>query len=192
MKLLIGTFSIVNVKSRVTCNNMLRKQLRAIHSTALRHNTVYPFSKEAVVSNRADTPSASLRKGKGLIEYVRRELVPPEKREWLKTLFARNHPERLLPGSVLSVTQTQAPTNFTGVLIGLRRRGLDSSITVRNVVQRVGVEIQVFLGSPHLKDIQVLQRADGHGGSKRARRAKLYYLRDAPDKMSSISNNFKR
>jgi large subunit ribosomal protein L19 len=165
---------------------------RAIHSTTPRPIATYIFSKEAVVSSCPSDPSAALRKGKGLIEHVRRELVPSEKREWLTTLFARNHPNRLLPGSVVSITQTHAPTNFTGILISLRRRGLDSSIILRNVVQRVGVEIQVFLGSPHLKEIKVLQRADGKSGSKRARRAKLYYLRDAPDKMSAISTNFKR
>jgi large subunit ribosomal protein L19 len=169
-----------------------RLGIRAIHSTASRYTSTYPFAKEATLSNRIEPVTKPLLKGKGLIEQVRQELVPPEKREWLKTLFARNHPDRLLPGSVVSITQTHAPTNFTGVLISLRRKGLDSSIILRNVVQRVGVEIQVFLGSPHLKEIKVLQRADGKSGSKRARRAKLYYLRDAPDKMSTISTNFKR
>jgi len=168
-----------------------RLGVRAIHSSR-RTATTYAFSKEATVSNHTEPPTKALLKGKGLIDHVRQELVPPEKREWLKTLFARNHSDRLLPGSVVSITQTHAPTAFTGVLISLRRKGLDSSITLRNVVQRVGVEIQVFLGSPHLKEIKVLQKADGKSGSKRARRAKLYYLRDAPDKMSTISTNFKR
>lgn len=165
---------------------------RAIHSSSKRNSSNYIYSKEAIVSDNSSVPTRALLKGKGLIEQVRKELVPPEKRNWLKTLFARNHPERLLPGSVISITQTHAPTSFTGVLIGLRRRGLDSSIIIRNVVQRVGVEMQVFLGSPHLKDIKVLQKADGSSGSRRARRAKLYYLRDSPEKMSSISTNFKR
>jgi large subunit ribosomal protein L19 len=169
-----------------------RLGIRAIHSTTSKYTASYPFSKEAIVLTSTEIPTPALRKGKGLITHVRQNLVPPEKREWLKTLFARNHPERLLPGSVVSITQTHAPTNFTGVLIALRRRGLDSSIVLRNVVQRVGVEIQAFLGSPHLKEIKVLQRADGRSGSKKARRAKLYYLRDAPDKMSTISTNYKR
>lgn len=169
-----------------------RVGIRAIHSSTSQRAAGYAFSKEAIVLNSSDVPTPALRKGNGLIEHVRQSLIPPEKREWVKTLFARNHPERLLPGSIVSITQTHAPTSFTGVLIALRRKGLDSSIIVRNVVQRVGVEIQVFLGSPHLKEIKVLQRADGKSGSKRARRAKLYYLQDAPDKMSTISANFKR
>lgn len=166
--------------------------VRAIHCSPQRKTSTYIYSKEATTADNSSIPTRALLKGKGLIEHVRKELVPPQKREWLKTLFARNHPERLLPGSVISVTQTHAPTSFTGVLIALRRRGLDSSIVLRNVVQRVGVEMQVFLGSPHLKDIKVLQKADGSSGSRRARRAKLYYLRDSPEKMSSISTNFKR
>jgi large subunit ribosomal protein L19 len=49
------------------------------------------------------------------------------------------------------------------------------------------VEMQVFIGSPHLKDIKVLQQP-----AKRARRAKLYYLRDSPEKMSSIAAGYKK
>ena len=150
----------------------------------------YPFSSNARFSSPLPTePSQPPLRGQGLMELVRKELLPPKKRQWLRTMFHRNHPDRLLPGSVISVVQNHPPTNFTGVLIGLRRRGCDSSIILRNVIQRVGVEIQIFLGSPHIKQITVLQKADGKQ-ARRARRAKLYYLRHAPDKMTTISSSY--
>lgn len=108
----------------------------------------------------------------------------------LATLFSRRHPDRLLPGSVLTVTSIHAPTTFTGVLLAIRRRGSGTSFVLRNVIQRTGVEMRFFVGSPHLKDIKVVQKArrstsqSGRGGM---RRAKLFYLRDSPEKMSQIS-----
>src|ERR1700742_4101569 len=77
----------------------------------------YPFSKVAtIVRDPTAQPTQSLKNGKGLMVHVRQQLIPPDKRPWLKTLFARNHPQRLLPGSIVNITQTHAPSNFTGVL----------------------------------------------------------------------------
>jgi large subunit ribosomal protein L19 len=47
--------------------------------------------------------------------------------------------------------------------------------------------MQFFVNSPHLKEIKVLQKPP----KGRMRRAKLYYLRDAPDKMSMLAGNKK-
>jgi len=104
-------------------------------------------------------------------------------------LFSRRHPERLLPGSVVAVTLAHAPTSFSGVLLSVRRRGPDTSFVLRNIVHRTGVEMQFFVNSPHVKEIRVIQRAGGGGGKegRRMRRAKLFYLRDSPEKMSEIS-----
>lgn len=71
--------------------------------------------------------------------------------------------------------------------MSVRRRGPDTSFVLRNIVQRTGVEMQFFVNSPHLKDIKVVQRARVGKDVKRTRRAKLFYLRDSPEKMSEIS-----
>ena len=150
----------------------------------------YPFSNVAILPPQPKTPvTPSLRKGKGVMEYIYKTLPAPEKQALITTLFSRRHPSRLLPGSVLTVTLAHAPTSFSGVLLGIRRRGPDTSFVLRNVVQRTGVEMQFFVNSPHLKEIKVVQRAGGGGGKegRRMRRAKLFYLRDSPDKMSEIS-----
>jgi large subunit ribosomal protein L19 len=155
----------------------------------------YPFSKTAIIVPKPpETPLEPLLRGKGLMSYLYQTLPSPQKQKLLSTLFSRRHPDRLLPGSVLTVTLTHAPTTFSGVLLSIRRRGTDTSFTLRNIVQRTGVEMQFFVNSPHLQDITVVSRAGGGGGreSRRQRRAKLFFLRDSPEKMSMISAGLQR
>ncbi|KAG1755930.1 hypothetical protein EDB19DRAFT_1892111 [Suillus lakei] len=157
---------------------------------------VYPFSKAVILPPPPAIPASqveALRQGKGIMAYLQKSLPHPTKQQWLATWFARRHPDRLLPGSVLSVTLEHAPTTFSGVLLSIRRRGPDTSFTLRNVIQRTGVEMQFFVNSPHVKDIKILQRAGGGGGKegRRQRRAKLFFLRDTPEKMTAISAGVK-
>jgi large subunit ribosomal protein L19 len=124
-----------------------------------------------------------LKLGKGLMPYILKTLPTPSKRDMLRQLFSRSSPNQILPGSIVSVTTDQAPGQFSGVVLAIRRRGPDTSFVVRNVIQRVGVEMQFFVNSPLLKEIKVLQKPP----KGRMRRAKLYYLRDSPEKMSLIA-----
>lgn len=86
-----------------------------------------------------------------------------------------------------------APNVFSGVVLSIRRRGPDTSFVLRNVVNRTGVEMQFFPASPHITDIQVIRKEGSGGGraGRRARRAKLFYLRDSPEKMTNISQGVK-
>jgi len=156
-------------------------------------STPYPYSSNAILPPSIPIPMPSLLQGKGLMAHLYKTLPSEETQKRLTTLFSKRHPDRLLPGSVITVTLTHAPTTFTGVLLAIRRRGPATSFTLRNVIQRTGVEMQFFVSSPHLKNIQVVQRAGGGGGreGKRMRRAKLFYLRDSPEKMSQISAGMK-
>lgn len=60
---------------------------------------------------------------------------------------------------------------FSGVLIGRAGSGVNEMITVRRVVDEVGIERVFPLHSPMISKYEVVRRGD-------ARRAKLYYLRD--------------
>lgn len=60
---------------------------------------------------------------------------------------------------------------YQGVLISRKGRGINEMITVRRIVDNIGVERTWPINSPMLKSITVSRRAD-------ARRAKLYFLRD--------------
>ncbi|KAG8990398.1 hypothetical protein FRB94_013423 [Tulasnella sp. JGI-2019a] len=153
-----------------------------------------PLQPSAAVSHSHAFPDRLLR-GKGLIAHIKQSLPSQDTQTRLSTLFNKKHPDHLQPGSVLTVTTTHSsPSTFSGVLIGIRHKGPDTSFIVRNVIQRTGVEMTFFVGSPALKDIKVVHRAGTGGGKqgRRVRRAKLFYLRDQPAKMTAISASIKR
>jgi large subunit ribosomal protein L19 len=60
---------------------------------------------------------------------------------------------------------------FQGVVICRAGRGTSEMITVRRIVENMGVERIFPINSPKIAKYEVLRRGD-------ARRAKLYYLRD--------------
>lgn len=64
---------------------------------------------------------------------------------------------------------------FQGVLIAKAGGGINEMITVRRIVDDVGVERVYPINSPMIAKIEVVRRGD-------TRRAKLYYLRDRKGK----------
>ena len=70
----------------------------------------YPFAKGANFPTASRVADRRLLAGKGLMEHLRQTLPTPEKQKWLGTLFGKDHPERVLPGSILTVHSTHAPS----------------------------------------------------------------------------------
>ncbi|HLV01154.1 MAG TPA: 50S ribosomal protein L19 [Acidobacteriota bacterium] len=68
---------------------------------------------------------------------------------------------------------------FEGVVLGMKKRGLQSTFTVRKVSFGYGVERVFPLYSPMIESIERLKRG-------RVRRAKLYYLRERKGKAARI------
>ncbi|MFZ0428071.1 MAG: 50S ribosomal protein L19 [Acidobacteriota bacterium] len=68
---------------------------------------------------------------------------------------------------------------FEGVVIGMKKRGLTSTFTVRKVSFGYGVERVFQVYSPMIESIEPLRRG-------RVRRAKLYYLRERKGKAARI------
>ena len=62
-----------------------------------------------------------------------------------------------------------------GVVIARTRRGITEMMTVRRIVENMGVERIFPINSPKVAKIEVVRRAD-------SRRSKLYYLRDRAGK----------
>ena len=56
--------------------------------------------------------------------------------------------------------------------MSIRRRSVDTGVLLRNRLSMTGVEMWVKIYSPNVRSIEVVKRAE-----KRARRARLYYLR---------------
>ncbi|KAJ1980103.1 hypothetical protein H4R35_001244, partial [Dimargaris xerosporica] len=91
-------------------------------------------------------------------------------------------PQRTIqPGDIILVESVNSKTSntttrFVGICLGVFRRGVDTSFTLRNIVMKVGVEVNFKVYSPMIKGIQILQKGTGY------RRAKLTYLRQQPEK----------
>lgn len=74
---------------------------------------------------------------------------------------------------------------FEGTVIAQRNSSINKSITVRKIFQGVGVERVFLLHSPKVESISVLRRG-------KARRAKLYYLRNRAGKSARLKQRFDR
>jgi large subunit ribosomal protein L19 len=74
---------------------------------------------------------------------------------------------------------------YEGTVIAKRNGGINETITVRRIFQGVGVERVFLIHSPRVANIQVLRRG-------KARRAKLYYLRDRVGKATRLKQRFDR
>jgi large subunit ribosomal protein L19 len=74
---------------------------------------------------------------------------------------------------------------YEGTVIAKRNGGINETITVRRIFQGVGVERVFLLHAPRVAGIKVLRRG-------KARRAKLYYLRDRVGKATRLKQRFDR
>lgn len=85
----------------------------------------------------------------------------------------------------VSITEgNKERVQFTeGVVIAKKSSGLDATITLRRVMQGVGVERVYLLHSPKLKSLEVLR-------SSKVRRSKLYYLRLRFGKATRLEQKF--
>ncbi|KAF3045995.1 hypothetical protein E8E12_010022 [Didymella heteroderae] len=97
-------------------------------------------------------------------------------------LFDKLNPEAAKLGDILLVRQRTGDP-FAGVCIDIRRRGVDTAILLRGQLTRVGVEMWYKIYSPLVEGIEVVQRA-----AKRARRARLTYMRDVKHDRGSVEN----
>ena len=71
-----------------------------------------------------------------------------------------------------------------GVVISRNNNGLNTTVTVRRVVQGIGVERIYLINSPKLKSFEIFR-------SSKIRRSKLYYLRSRVGKATRLQQKFK-
>ena len=72
---------------------------------------------------------------------------------------------------------------YEGTIISKKNTSINTTITVRKVLQGIGVERIFLIHSPKIDSIQVLR-------SSKVRRSKLYYLRDLTGKASRLKQKF--
>jgi len=72
---------------------------------------------------------------------------------------------------------------YEGTIIAKKNSSINTTITVRKVLQGIGVERIFLIHSPKIDSITVLR-------SSKVRRAKLYYLRNLRGKASRLKQTF--
>lgn len=97
-------------------------------------------------------------------------------------LFARDQADGAKPGDVLTVS-TKSAEPFSGVLIQIRRSGAETSILLRGQMMKTGVETWFKIYSPTVTGIEIVWRRP-----KRARRARLTYMRKPKHDMGSVDH----
>lgn len=70
-----------------------------------------------------------------------------------------------------------------GVVIAKKNTGLNHTLTIRKVLQGIGVERIYLIHSPRIKQLSILSRA-------KVRRSKLYYLRGKFGKATRLKQKF--
>ena len=72
---------------------------------------------------------------------------------------------------------------YEGTVIAKKNSSINTTITVRKVLQGIGVERIFLIHSPKIDSIEVLR-------SSKVRRSKLYYLRNLKGKASRLKQAF--
>jgi len=72
---------------------------------------------------------------------------------------------------------------YEGTIIAKKNSSINTTITVRKVLQGIGIERVFLIHSPKVDSIEVLR-------SSKVRRAKLYYLRNLRGKASRLKQRF--
>lgn len=72
---------------------------------------------------------------------------------------------------------------YEGTIIAKKNSSINTTITVRKVLQGIGIERIFLIHSPKIDSIKVLR-------SSKIRRSKLYYLRNLTGKASRLKQQF--
>jgi len=97
-------------------------------------------------------------------------------------LFSRSRPDRAKVGDVLLVSTVKGEP-FAGALMQIRRRGVDTAIQLRGNLLKTGVEMWFKVYSPSVVGMDIVWRRP-----KKARRARLMYLRKKKHDMGSVDD----
>ncbi|KAI1754367.1 translation protein SH3-like domain-containing protein [Xylaria castorea] len=132
---------------------------------------VYP----RVPSSRAVTPAP-------LESYHAQQIRRLDPKGLRTRLFSKANRDAVKPGDVLQVT-TRRGEPFSGVCLSIRRAGVDTAILLRNHLTKIGVEMWYKIYSPNVVGIEIVWRRP-----KRARRARLMYMRQPKHDMGNVDH----
>lgn len=119
-------------------------------------------------------PKKPLVNNQSIVRSVESDLIASkyDAAGWKRELLDRtNDATRLRPGDIVRVHKADK-THFSGMVVGINRNGLATSVLVRNKITGLGVENRFLLFSPTVEKVYVVRKP-----IKAKRRAKLYYVR---------------
>jgi large subunit ribosomal protein L19 len=102
------------------------------------------------------------------------------KKETLPTLFVGDNVKL---GVLIKEGNKERTQYYEGIIIAQKNTRLNKTITVRRVLQGIGIERIFLIHSPKLLSLEVTK-------SSRVRRSKLYYLRNLSGKASRLKQRF--
>ncbi len=102
------------------------------------------------------------------------------KKETLPTLFVGDNVKL---GVLIKEGNKERTQYYEGIIIAQKNTNLNKTITVRRVLQGIGIERIFLINSPKLLSLEVTK-------SSRVRRSKLYYLRNLSGKASRLKQRF--
>ncbi|RMZ76585.1 hypothetical protein DV737_g4763, partial [Chaetothyriales sp. CBS 132003] len=95
-------------------------------------------------------------------------------------LFDPANEHRAKPGDILLATFTSGEP-FAGIVVAVKGSGPHKSVLLRNHLTRIGTEMLIKIHSPLVQSIEIAKR-----GTKRRKRARLYYLRQPKHDIGSV------
>lgn len=127
-------------------------------------------------------PSARDAHPSALMSYHAQQIRRLDRTGARTKLFSRKNPDAAHPGDVLQVT-TKRGEPFAGVCLSIRRSGTDTAFLLRNTLTKVGVEMWYKVYSPNVVKVEIIWRRP-----KRARRARLTYMRKPKHDMGNVEH----
>ena len=111
-----------------------------------------------------------------LIKSVESEYI----KDTLPTLFVGDN---IKLGVLIKEGNKERTQYYEGIIIAQKNTRINKTITVRRVLQGIGIERIFLIHSPKLVSLEVTK-------SSRVRRSKLYYLRNLSGKASRLKQRF--
>jgi large subunit ribosomal protein L19 len=130
------------------------------------------------------TPPTSIRKThpSPLVSFHNQQKKRLDRTGARTALFSKKSRDAARVGDVLQVSTSRSEP-FAGVCISIRRAGVDTAILLRNTLMKTGVEMWFKVYSPNVTGIEVVWRRP-----KRARRARLTYMRKPKHDMGNVDH----
>lgn len=113
-----------------------------------------------------------------------RSIIKEIEEKWLKNDIPVIDVGDIIKIGILIQEGSKERVQFTGgVVIAKHKSNLNTTITVRKIIQGIGVERVYLIHSARIKYIRVVKKS-------RVRKAKLYYLRTRSGKATRLKQKF--